>query len=317
MKAMILAAGLGTRLRPLSLIRPKVLVPVMGTPVLDFWIERLHHAGFEAVVVNAFHLHEKLTAFIRDREWPIPVQVRVESVLLDTGGGIRNALDFFGETPFVVINGDILCNAPLSELYREYLDSGAPAGLLLHDCAPFNNVAVDRHGRILGFGREAHAPAQKNGIVRDLAFTGIHFMHPAILKDLQPGKPESILTVYRQLIREGNPPKALFTPDLFWREMGTVESYWTLNRELSRLPEQFLPPLRTGSTIHLHPEASIAPDVRFRGTVVVGKGARIPEGVQLEDVIVWDHASVERNSVLTGCIVTEGLRVCPFNHGTP
>ena len=127
---MILAAGLGTRLRPLTLVRPKVLVPVAGVCVLDFWIRRLYDAGFEAVVINAYHLHERLVKAIQDRHWPIPVHVEVEPELLGTGGGIGNVLEFFEKQPFLVINGDIICNVPLPELrepvFRVRVSSRSP-----------------------------------------------------------------------------------------------------------------------------------------------------------------------------------------------
>lgn len=313
MKAMILAAGLGTRLRPLTLVRPKVLVPVMGTPVLDFWIGRLHQAGFEAVIVNAFHLHEALVVSIREKDWPLPVQVRVEPLLLDTGGGIRNVLDFFDDAPFAVVNGDILCDAPLDALYRAHLDSGSVASLLLHDCSPFNNVAVDRENRILGFGQEARNLAQQHSQISLLAFTGIHFLHPAVLKPLPVGEPESVLTAYRQLIREGNPPRALFVSNLFWREMGTLETYRDLNEELARLPQNALLPLQTGNPLCIHPEARIAPDAVLQGIVAVGKETRIMSGAHLRNVIVWDRAFVKEGSRLERCIVTDGAKVEGFH----
>jgi NDP-sugar pyrophosphorylase family protein len=222
-------------------------------------------------------------------------------------------LDFFDEKPFVVINGDILCNVPLRELYQIHLSSGALVSLLLHDCAPFNNVALDQHAFILGFGQEAHTLAQKRSGIKIMAFTGVHFIHPDVLKHLKPGKPESIIAVYQQLIREGNPPRALLVPGLFWREMGSLEVYWALNRELSQLPQDFLPPLSTGSAICVHPQARIASDVYFQGMVVVGKNSRIMGGAHLDNVIVWDHALVEQNSRLKNCIVTDGLIVEGMN----
>jgi mannose-1-phosphate guanylyltransferase len=155
MRAMILAAGQGTRLLPLTRVRPKVLSPVVGITMLEFWIHQLHQAGCEAVVVNAFHLHEKMVAAVEERTWPIPVQVLVEPLLLGTGGGLRNALDFFEDEPFVALNGDMLCNAPFQELYRQHLRSGRLVSLLMHDWPRFNNVAVGEDGQILGFGGEA------------------------------------------------------------------------------------------------------------------------------------------------------------------
>jgi mannose-1-phosphate guanylyltransferase len=313
MRAMILAGGLGTRLRPLTQVRPKTLVPIMGTTVFDFWLSRLAALGFEKVVMNAFHLPEKLVVAAQAKGLPLPIEVRVEKQLLGTGGGIRNVLDFFEDQHFVVINGDILCAAPLQELYAQHLESGAAATLLMHHWPAFNHVAVDAGGWVRGFGDEAGALKRNNTGIGLLAFTGIHFLHPGVVRFLPPGEPADILTVYRRLIRDGNPPRAVVNRDCFWREMGSIEAYWTLHRELPNLCRAFLPPLPTGCNVWQHPQAHLAADVQTSGIVVLGAGSQIKSGVTLEDVIIWDGATVEEHSVLRHCIVTDGVR-CEGQH---
>ncbi len=98
MRAMILAAGLGTRLLPLTNCRPKALAPLRGVTLLEFWIERLYRSGFDAVFLNAYHLKDRLAAAVSERQWPIPVTVLREPVLLGTGGGIRSAAGALCET---------------------------------------------------------------------------------------------------------------------------------------------------------------------------------------------------------------------------
>lgn len=306
MKAMILAAGLGTRLRPLTLVRPKVLVPVLGTPVLEFWLRRLHEAGARAAVVNAFHLSDKLVRAVAEDSWPIPVESRVEQVLLGTGGGLRNVLDFLGSEPAVVINGDIICDAPLDELLAGHLVHGGPVSLLLHDCPRFNNVAVDEHDLVLGFGSEALELRKVRPELRLLAFTGIHCIDPAVLSGLPPGQFSDILALYRDLIRAGRPPRAIYRPGLFWREMGSIVAYWELTRELAAVREDFLPPLHCGGGGWIHAGASIDRRAELRGIVVAGEGCRIMQDAVLEDVILWDRVSVAPGSRLRRCIATDG-----------
>lgn len=309
MRAMILAAGLGTRLLPLTHIRPKVLIPLRGVPVLDFWIERLARCRFTAVVLNAYHLKEALSETVSKNRYPMPVMVRDEPVLLGTGGGIRTAMRSFGAEPFVVVNGDIVCDAPVDQLHAQHVRSGAAVSLLLHDWPEFNNVAVDAQGSVLGFGEEAKRLRRSGKDVRLLAFTGIHFINPSALAGCDPGVPADILAVYRDLIARGTPPRALFCPGLFWREMGSIESYKKLSFELGSLPPSFLPPLRTGERVCLHPEARVAPGAELRGSVVAGRNVRISEGARLEDVILWDGARVGPGSDLRGCIVAGGVEV--------
>jgi mannose-1-phosphate guanylyltransferase len=309
MKAMILAAGMGTRLRPLTLVRPKVLAPIFGISVLDFWIWRLHHAGIKAVLINAYHLHERLVAAVRAKHWPIPVQVRVEPVLLGTGGGISNVLEFFDGQPFLVVNGDIICDAPLPDLQRYYLESSSPVGLLMHDYPEFNNVAVDFQGNVLGFGQEARKLKRENPDRECLAFAGIHLIHPGIFDGFATGEPRDILTVYRKMIDAGHPPQALRIPKLFWREMGSIDGYGNLHEELGNREQNFIPPLQTGKTVWLDPKAEVSPGSHFTGYVSVGRGSRVMEGVTLQDSILWDNVEVRAGSKLRKCIVADGVVV--------
>jgi mannose-1-phosphate guanylyltransferase len=309
MRALILAAGLGTRLRPLTMVRPKVLTPIAGTRILDFWIQRLHHAGFEAVIVNAYHLPDQLAAAVQNRIWPIPIHVRVEPVLLGTGGGMRNVVDFFEEKPFLVINGDIICDVPILELQRQYIDSEASVGLLMHDYPAFNNVTVNSHGRVLGFGQEAAGVGSVNPDQQCLAFTGVHFIHPEVFDGLPAGQPFDILTLYRKMINAGNPPQALRSPSMFWREAGSIERYRMLHEELGSLKEDLVPPLQTGKKLWIDHEAEVSSRASLRGYVSVGSGSRIAERVELENSILWERVVVMPGSRLSNCIVADGAVV--------
>jgi len=309
MRAMILAAGLGTRLLPLTNSRPKALFPLRGVTMLDFWVERLNQFRFNAAFLNAYHLKDRVLEAVSARHWPIPVKVLKEPVLLGTGGGIRAAADYFEDDTVAVINVDIVSNVDLTSLYEQHKLSGAEVSLLLHDCPEFNNVAVDGGGYILGFGREAEAIQKSGNGVRLLAFTGVHFINPSALVDSVPGVPGDILTVYRKLIARGAPPRALFQEGLFWREMGSIESYRGLTMELARLNPGCLSPVPTGQDISIDPEAVVHPGCSLKGSVVAGPGVRISEGVGLEDVILWDNIHIERGSHLKDCIVADGMSI--------
>ncbi len=309
MRAMILAAGLGTRLRPLTHVRPKALAPILGTAILDFWVWKLFNEGVSEIVVNGCHLSERLVSAVRSRKWPVPVHVVEEPILLGTGGGIRNVLDFFRGEPFVVVNGDTVCDAAIKELYAQYLQSGSPVGLVMHDWPEFNNVAVDEEGVVHGFGREASMLVEERPEMKLMAFTGIHYIEPTALEDIPKGIPAEILESYRKLIEKRQPPRALVQPNLFWREMGSLDSYRALNEELGRMDSGRLPPFSTGNRALVHATSRVATDVVFKGFVVVGEHCEIMEGVEMEDTILWDNVAIERGSRLCGCIVTDGAVV--------
>ncbi len=309
MKAMILAAGLGTRLRPLSLTRPKVLTPLWGMTMLEYWIGRLSREGFEAVVINAFHLSQSLVDAVKGRSWPIPVTVSLERDLLGTGGGIRFALDFFRGEPFLVVNGDILCSMDLAAFVTDHRESGRLVSLVMHDCPEFNNVAVTEERSVLGFGKEAAALASGPNGAKLLAFTGIHCVWPEAVKSLEYGKPNDILDAYRHLIASGKPPRAYLPRGLVWREMGSLKSYAALHAELSCLPPGTHPPLVTGGSLKIHPSSELAQDVGLYGYVVIGAGCRVASGAVLEDVVLWDDVTVAEGASLARCIVGDGAHV--------
>ncbi len=307
MRAMILGAGLGTRLRPLTHVRPKPLAPIMGTTILDFWIHRLQSMGFGGIAVNAHHLASQISAVLLDNDPPISMRVFEERVLLGTGGGIRNALEYFEGHDFAVVNGDTLCDANLRELMDLHLSSGEPVTLVLHDCPEFNNVAVHGYDRIVGFGQEARKMASEQCDIRLLAFTGIHFMNPSILESMERGVPADILSTYRNLISEGRPVKAIVLPSVLWREMGTIEAYRSLHVECSRWPADILPPLRSGDDLVVHPSCEVSRGVRFGGFVSAGRGCRMLKGAALENTILWNDVVIGEGSFLRDCIVTDGV----------
>ncbi|MGO9530221.1 MAG: sugar phosphate nucleotidyltransferase [Syntrophobacteraceae bacterium] len=315
MRAMILAAGLGTRLLPLTNSRPKALVCLRGVTLLEFWIDRLNRCGFSEVILNAYHLKDRIAEAVSAKQWPIPVKVLNEPVLLGTGGGIRAAAELFGEEPVAVINVDIISNIDLISLYERHKLSGAEVSLVLHDWPEFNNVAVNEEGSVLGFGHEAEAAHMRGNGVRLLAFTGVHFINPSALAGTASGVPGDILNIYRGLIAKGAPPRALFQQDLFWREVGSVESYRKVTNELTQLKPDYLRPVPTGENISIHPEAIIHSGCSLKGSVVAGSGVRISEGVCLEDVILWNDIQIEKGSSLKNCIVADGMTISGSHTG--
>ncbi len=283
--------------------------------MLEFWVERLYRCGFDAALLNAYHLKDHLTTAVSKRQWPIPVSVLPEPVLLGTGGGIKSAAERCGKDPFAAINVDIISDADLSSLLERHKLSGAEISLLLHDWPEFNHVAVSEQGLVLGFGRETEEIRKKVQGVRMMAFTGIHFINPSALADVVAGVPNDIIDIYRKLISQGVFPRAITQEGLFWREMGSVQSYVKVTRELARIEPGRLLPFKTGENISAGPQSVIHPDCSLKGSVVAGRGAWICEGVSLEDVILWDNVRIEKGSSLKDCVVADGLNISGRHFG--
>ena len=150
-QAMILAAGVGERLRPLTFKRPKVLAPVANVPVLYGTIHRLRRTGIERIVVNTHHLAEQVEAFIDGiDESAASIEISREEEILGTGGGPGRAHGFFEPESLILINGDILTDMDLSALWDYHHESGNWATRAVHDYPDYNTVAVDGDGRLVG-----------------------------------------------------------------------------------------------------------------------------------------------------------------------
>ncbi|MBU0545237.1 MAG: phosphotransferase [Proteobacteria bacterium] len=227
MKALILAAGLGTRLAPYTDHTPKPLFPVAGRPLLDIIIRNLEAAGCESIIINTHHLHNKIDAFLNSQKYSIPVKTLYEPVILGTGGAIKNTGDFWNNRPFIVINSDIFTDIDLLEVYRFHLGHNHPATLVLTDFEEFNNVLIGEDDCILGF--ENHyanpLPSTNQGNIKRLAFTGIQVLNPEILDFIPANSFSNSIDVYRQMISCGEKIHAFNPENHSWNDLGTPGKY--------------------------------------------------------------------------------------------
>ncbi len=223
MKALILAAGFGTRLLPYTHHTPKPLFPVSGKPLLNHIIENLKQSGCTGIIINTHYLHEKIEAFIESQDYEIPVITRYEPTILGTGGAIKNTADFFDASPFMVINSDILTDINLRDVYEFHLGHDQSATLVLHDHQAYNHVSVTSNGSIIGF-HEQVAPCQ-DGKFKKLAFTGIQVLDADLIPLIRQQNYFSSIDLYQHMISNNQLPKALIVKDHFWTDIGTPESY--------------------------------------------------------------------------------------------
>jgi aminoglycoside/choline kinase family phosphotransferase/dTDP-glucose pyrophosphorylase len=218
MKALILAAGLGTRLRPYSLKRPKALFAFNGRTLLERLIEALAAAGCTAAIVNTHHLHGQIEAFLAGKRFPIPVAARYEPQILGTGGAIANLADFWDAAPFIVVNADIVTTMDFADLYRFHQSRGQLATMALCDHSAFNTVAVDQDGFIVGFDASAAA-------ARRLTFTGAQVLEPQVLDFIPRSGFSSSIAAFGRLLARGNRITAYIPSNLYWTDVGTPERF--------------------------------------------------------------------------------------------
>ena len=223
MKALILAAGLGTRLRPYTDHTPKPLFPIQGRPLLDIMIFKLIAAGCKAVIINTHHRQARIEAFIAQQTYPIPIQTRYEPDILGTGGAIKNVADFWNHRPFMVINADIVTTIDFKQVYDFHRQHSHPATLVLADDPEFNSVACDADGFVTDFHHLSDAAVRPSDAA--LTFTGIQVLDPEILDFISVEAPSSSIEAYARMMAKGKKIKAYISENSYWKDIGNAERY--------------------------------------------------------------------------------------------
>jgi mannose-1-phosphate guanylyltransferase len=319
MKAMVLAAGLGTRLRPLTYEITKPMVPVLDRPVMEHIVELLEKHGFDEVIANLHYFPETISDYFGER-----ISYRVEEELLGTAGGVRACADFFGEDDFLVISGDALTDIDLGALAQRHRDSGGIATLAVKkvsDTREYGVVLHDREGRITGF-QEKPSPEEA---LSDLGNCGIYVFSPRIF-DYFPHSPfvDWAQDVFPVLL-ENDVPFHIHEVREYWNDVGSLGelrqgTFDALRGEL-RLQvegEEIRPgvivvgdsPLgedtEVDGQVWIGRDVRIGSGVRLMGPTVVGDGAIIGDGAQLRESIIFPGTNVAPDSILIGAIAGHG-----------
>ena len=241
MKAMVLAAGVGARLRPLTAERPKALIEIEGVAMLELVFRRLISAGVTEAIVNTFHLPEKIGEFLKaKRSFGIRVELSRENELLDTGGGLKKAAWFFDDgKPFFVHNSDVFSAIDLQAMHRFHVQSGALATLAVQARDSGRRLLFDEQGLLCGREAEGRRElARPAAAFERLGFSGIHVISPELISKMTEEGVFSINKTYLRLAAAGEKIQAFRCDGSFWRDIGAPEKLEEARR-LAR--EQGLP----------------------------------------------------------------------------
>jgi mannose-1-phosphate guanylyltransferase len=326
MRAMVLAAGLGTRLRPLTNEITKPMVPVLDRPVMGHIVDLLDRHGFDEVIANLHYFPDSIKRYFGER-----LSYRIEEELLGTAGGVRACADFFGSDAFVVISGDALTDIDLGAFVARHREAGGIATLAVKkvsDTREYGVVLHDRDGRITGF-QEKPNPEEA---LSDLGNCGIYIFEPEIF-DYFPERPfvDWAQDVFPTLL-ENDVPFHIHELSEYWNDVGSLGelrqgTFDALRGELrlqvdgeevapgvilageSSLPES----AEVEGPIWIGRNVQIGEGVRLMGPVVLGDGARIGERAQLRSTIVFPGTTVAPGAIVIGAIaghsgILESLR---------
>lgn len=290
MKAFVLGAGLGTRLRPLTDRLPKPMIPLWNKPLIAWAFDHLMAGGFRDFMVNTHHLPEAYgRAFPQGSYRGCPLAFRHEPVLLETGGGIANIRDWLPERDsFAVYNGDILSDLPLEAALDRHLNSGDWGTLVLRTAGDSLQVAWDGAS---GLVTDIRGQLHPGSALPCYQFTGIYLLRPAFLDLLAPGKKESVIPAFMAALRAGKLGGVVIDAGR-WSDLGDPASYLEASTGLAAggFPGYEVP--EADRARRIHPAASLAPGARIDETTSLGEGCEIGEGAVLERCLVWPGARV-------------------------
>jgi NDP-sugar pyrophosphorylase family protein len=234
MKAMVLAAGLGTRLRPLTDDRPKALVEVAGRTMLEITLSRLRSFGVREVIVNVHHFADMVVEYLKTNDnFGMRIEISREDVLLDTGGGLKKAEWFFledsrsADEPFLLHNVDVLSTIDFSRMVQLHKESKALATLAVQERETSRYLLFDQQNQLCGrrTGRDGKPEmVRASAQTQALAFSGIHVISPRLLPMLTEDGVFSIIPSYLRLAAQGEKIHAFRADEYYWRDLGKPEN---------------------------------------------------------------------------------------------
>ena len=327
---MILSAGLGSRLRPLTADLPKPLVPILNRPLLWYLIASLRAAGIHEIIINLHYRGEQIRSWLGGGErLGVEVAYSQESELLGSAGGVRRVRDFFGHEPGLIIHGDILFDVDLRAVIQYHLSRNAHATVVLHLAHhrySYGVIRVNAQGHIGQFV-DQQAPWVSGPLI-DTVFTGVQILDPAVL-DAIPVECVATLTadVYPQLLARAWRFYG-YVIQGYWSDLGTPRRYWEANMDVvsGRVTPAGItlqdgihpaaPHQRAWCTSnHVQPavmlgiEAAVAGDACIGPEVILGQGCRVADGAHIVQSVLWPRVHVEAGVTIEGSIITNDITI--------
>jgi NDP-sugar pyrophosphorylase family protein len=244
MKAMILAAGLGTRLRPLTDDRPKALVEIAGRTLLEITLARLRDVGIHEAIINVHHFADMILEYLEAHEnFGMRIEISREEALLDTGGGLKKAAHFFLEDsvqtsePFILHNVDVLSTIDLRRMVQFHTQNQALATLAVQDRETVRYLLFDDQLQLCGRrnGRDGNSQfVRPLANAQPLAFSGIHVISPRLLDMMSEEGAFSVITSYLRLAAQGEKILAFRADEYYWRDLGRPENVLQVSQDLKK-----------------------------------------------------------------------------------
>lgn len=324
MKALILAGGKGTRLRPLSCTRPKLLFPILNKPLLDWTLESLAITGLNRVTLAINHMAEVFMQRYGESKFRMKITYSKEKKPMGTGGAIKYAEQLIGyEEPFLVLNGDIFTKIDYKKLIKKHEETNALATIALYrveDPSRYGTVKLTEKDQITQFIEKASLREAPGNLIN----AGIYVLNPDIFEHIPGGRPVSIeREIFPKLADEGS----LFGHEFreIWMDIGKPRDYLKVNRILLDSKENTIElgedvnlgeetrlnePLTIDSGVEIGHQSKIGPYAVIGEDSVLGRGVLLKNSIVFSNSVISDHASVRGAVIGEGVIIGRGAKIC-------
>ncbi|MFQ5838012.1 MAG: sugar phosphate nucleotidyltransferase [Thermoplasmata archaeon] len=310
MKAIVLAGGFGTRLKPLTERMPKPLLPVAGRPCIDFVLHSLVSAGFKEIIIATSYMSDRVMKRMGDGlDYDASILYSFEATPAGTAGAVKRVADFIEDT-FVVASGDVLADVNIGELYEYHKEKGSLATMALtrvEDPTQFGIVGLDEDDRIVRFQEK---PPEEE-IFSNLVNAGIYVLEPRVLEFIPEGKMfDFSMEVFPLLLKKGLPVCGMELDGL-WMDIGRPRDLWRASMEVvkRRGKEATMEGVTLRGLVVISDEAVIEKGVEIEGPSYIGKGATLSRGSKVRRSCVYDNVFLDREAVVENSIVMEDSRV--------
>ncbi len=309
---MILAAGFGTRLKPLTLSLPKPMFPVLNRPLLEHTLNFLSSQGIRDIIVNVHHLPDKIVEYFGDgKDFGVRLQFSREEEILGTAGGLKKAQHFLEKETFLVMNSDVLADINLADVLNFHKEKKSCLTLVVRqdaDPEKYKPIELADDGRITRFVNASIKNPPTT--TRRVMFTGIQIMEPEIFSRIPPGKFFGTTEdVFPAMIEEGLPVHGTLHKK-YWIDMGTRETY--IQAQADALDSKLMLKIKTSRTperplivppVHIGKECEIARDSQVGPYAVLGDGCRIRSGAVIENSILWQGVTIGTGATVQNSII--------------
>ena len=295
-RAFVLGAGLGLRMRPLSEVLPKPLIPIFQKPLITFALDHLIAVGVESFIINAHHLAPAFQELFATGSYRgHPVQLVYEPQILGTGGGIKNVERLLGNAPFFSYSGDLLTDIPLQPLMAEHFRAGNDVTIAVRDRGMRSDVALEE-GRVVDI-------ANRYGREGRFDYAGVAIWSPAIFERIPPAQSLSFIPILTEWIGQGGKIGGVPSNGGQWFNIGSRREYLAVHRTIQE--ERWKPDYVTAPEwpMSVSPDAQVDSTARLSGFHSIGAGCQVGAEAALEDTILWPGAQIASRSRLRNCIV--------------